>query len=206
MFIEVILPLLLVSVFTFGRCRVDIQQATKAQKQACYNGEFFLYVLIAIAGNSVATYLASTVLCQRIPPGLVALCSAFVGVFAFQGVMSNTNITMFGKKTLTFEEWMNKARDNAIARATAQEVQIVNKDRLSITQELRKLHETELNTYIAHYLGPTVVAQLNDKATSIDADPILYKALALATSKPEEVKAILQTARDAPPQPPNEST
>src|SRR6266571_8123316 len=84
--------------------------------QERYRCDRFLHVsrTYSITGNSVATFLASNLLSQKFAPGLVALCSAFLGVFAFQGVLSNTNITLFGKKALTFEEWMTKARDNAI--------------------------------------------------------------------------------------------
>jgi len=194
-FLEIILPLFLVLVFTYQRCRIDIHQAAKVRKEACSSGEFFLYVTIAITGNSVATFLASNLLSQKFAPGLVALCSAFLGVFAFQGVLSNTNITLFGKKALTFEEWMTKAQDNAIAKANAQEVQLVNIERLAAAHELRQLSEADFNTYVAYYLDENAIAQLTVKAQALQTDPILYKALALVSNRPEDVRAILETIR-----------
>lgn len=198
MSIEVIVPLVLAIGFSYLRCFVDIQKSTNVRTRACHSGTFFLYVLMVIVGNSVTTFLALGILREQLPDGLqfmLPFFSPFAGVFAFESVLKHANITVYGKGALTIEEWITKARDNAEARANAKEVQLITREQLDAAYKLKELPENELNTHVAYYLGAQVIEQLEAAAQQAQADPALYKAMTLASDKPENVRAILQTVR-----------
>ena len=88
--------------------------------------------MLFAAGNTIATLLASVILSTKLPASVhvgLPFFSAFLGVFAFHGILSHTNITMFGKGALTFEDWLAKARANTVAQANARYVQLTNQQR-----------------------------------------------------------------------------
>jgi hypothetical protein len=51
----------------------------------------------------------------KLPPeGYVAI-AALIGVFGFHGIIKNVNVSIYGKGFLTLDDWISKARDNAVA-------------------------------------------------------------------------------------------
>jgi hypothetical protein len=60
---------------------------------------------------------------------------------------------------------------------------------------LEKPPEEVLNAHITQLLGADVVAELEVRARENNTDFKLYKALHLAKEKPDDVDAILKTAR-----------
>src|SRR5437867_11411618 len=81
---------------------VDIPYRAKTPIKACFVGGLATYIMLFAAGNTIATLLASVILSTKLPAsvqGGLPFFSAFLGVFAFHGVLSHTNITMFGKGT-----------------------------------------------------------------------------------------------------------
>lgn len=195
--------LLTALVITCVSCFIEVVNRAKVSAKACFGTAFLMYLVLAIAGNGIATLLASSIFSTQLPSSLqpwTPFFSAFLGVFAFQGVLSHTNITVF-KSALTFEDWIAKARDNAVADAVATHVQRTNQLRLNVATVLRGLPVEELNSYIALYLGPTAVEQLETAATQAHADPALYKALTLSSAKPGETDAIIRSRQvmNAPP-------
>ena len=50
-------------------------------------------------------------------PGPRWLWYAFVGVFGFEVILKNMNLTLFGKGVLTINDWIQKARDVTVAGA-----------------------------------------------------------------------------------------
>jgi len=120
---------------------------------------------------------------------------AFFGIFAFEGVMSNTNVNFFDKGVLTIQDWIRKARDPAVASALERQVQ---RGQNLITQSadtLARLDEAKLNTYIAQFLGADVVQQIELDAQASNADVKLYKALTLASKAPKETVAIMKNLK-----------
>ena len=69
-------------------------------------------------------------------------------VFAFQGVVGNINITIFGQGVLTIEEWINIARDQAISSAAERQVIIDDRRADEYADVLKKLDPVQLNTYV----------------------------------------------------------
>jgi hypothetical protein len=153
--IDLLWSIILAVVLTVLVGFVDIPYRAKTPIKACFVGALVTYIMLFAAGNTIATLLASVILSAKLPSSVqsgLPFFSAFLGVFAFHGVLSNTNITMFGKGALTFEDWLGKARTNTVAQANVRYVQLTNQQRLTAAYVLKDLPEDELNTYIAQYL------------------------------------------------------
>jgi hypothetical protein len=161
---------------------VEIPAKSKMGPKACYwNGSFPLYLLILSAGNCVAALFCSQIL--TLSGQLVyfaAFLNGFFGVFAFQGIMSNTNITFLDKGVLTIEEWIAKARDYAIAAAIQKQARDEDETKNKIALELVALDEGTLDTYIDTKLGKPEFDSITASAQTHDANRKLYKALAFA--------------------------
>lgn len=194
--------LLLSLIFTSLICLIEIPSRSKASVRACLGWSFVLYVLIFIVGNATATLLAPPLVPQDLLAALAGwapLLYAFAGVFAFQGVLGNTNVTFFGQGVLTIEEWIAKARDNAVANAVKKQARLELHSAQQCAEELReKLSAAELNTYVARYMAPETVRKLEADALNANADPALYKALWFAMEKPEEAAAVARRRKKLP--------
>jgi hypothetical protein len=170
------------AVLTLLICIIEIPARSKAGFKACFlNWPFPVYAFILVVGNCVATLLSSLFI--KLPGQLIAysaFLSAFFGVFAFQVIMSNTNITFLGKGVLTIDDWISKARDYAIAAAIQQQTQSEDQAINATARELTVLDEGRLGTYMEAKLGAEDFAAINVAASRHGADAKLYKALAFA--------------------------
>jgi len=194
--------LLLSLLFTSLICLIEIPSRSKASLRACLGGSFVVYVLIFIVGNATATLLAPPLAPTDLSAALAGwapLFYAFSGVFAFQGILGNTNVTFFGQGVLTIEEWVAKARDNAVANAVKKQARLELHYAQQCAEDLReKLSPAELNTYVARYMNPETVKKLEADAANANADPGLYKALWFAMEKPEEAAAVARRRKKLP--------
>lgn len=185
--------------FTSLLCLIEIPSRSKASVRACLGGSFVVYVLIFIVGNATATLLTPPLVPTELSASLAGwapLFYAFSGVFAFQGILGNTNVTFFGQGVLTIEEWIAKARDNAVASAVKKQARLDLHRAQHCAEELRlKLSPADLNTYVARYMTPETVKKLELDAVNANADPALYKALWFAMEKPEEAAAVAKRAK-----------
>jgi hypothetical protein len=91
----VLFSLLTALVITCVSCFIEVVNRAKVSAKACFGTAFLMYLVLAIAGNGIATLLASSIFSTQLPSSLqpwTPFFSAFLGVFAFQGVLSHTNI------------------------------------------------------------------------------------------------------------------
>ena len=179
---------------------IEIISKSKAKFKSCFRGNFFIYLLILIIGNSATTLMASSIIESVIGkgnsiPGPLWFWYAFVGVFGFQVIIQNMNITFFDAGVLSIDDWISKARDTSIADAVAQNDHSILRREQRLARELMSLDLQELNTQISQYLEDGVLQKLEEKAANNKADPKLVKALALAKNRPDEAKAILDERR-----------
>jgi hypothetical protein len=120
--------------------------------------------------------------------------SAFFGVFGFETILKNTNITMFDRGVLTIQNWIEKALNAAAAAAIDQQENLKREAETRLVDKLMELPEVELNTRILHKLGPETVSKLEAAAKASSADAKLYKVLQLvATLTRSETAALLRT-------------
>lgn len=171
---------------------IEIPNKSKTGLQASWrSGPFFLYFMVLAIGNAIAAILSSITF--QLPPRLSPLGSfmhAFFGVFAFQGVMSNTNITFLDKGVLTIQDWIEKARDSAVAVAVERQARDQQQNRSRIAMALMELDEGKLDAFIDNHLGRPVFESIAAAAAVHKANGKLYKALEFATRDPSNASAI----------------
>ncbi len=96
---------------------VEIPSRAKTNLASCFVAPSLTYVLVLCFGNVITTILAALAV-VKMPASLAPyyfLLAPFFGVFGFETVLKNTNITMFDKGVLTIQTWIEKALEAAAA-------------------------------------------------------------------------------------------
>lgn len=107
--------------FTLLVALVLVQNLSEASLSAitrCF--PFWLYFLLMAVGN-VATTLFATQYTQNLPMS-PSFWAAFIGVFAFEQIISKLNIGIGEESLLNIRDRIRAAQDNAIAAAIKQDV------------------------------------------------------------------------------------
>jgi hypothetical protein len=178
---------------------VEIIYQSKATVRACPSWPFAFYGLTLLLGNIIAAVLAAVSINSKLPTsfaGWSPIVDVFAGIFAFETVMRNTNISFFDKGILTIQDWIGKARDPAVASALKKQIEIDRDVKVAAAGTLKELPEKDLNTYIATYLKDVSVTDLENAADASGANRRLYKALELAEKAPDHTASILRTLRN----------
>jgi len=175
---------------------IEIPSKSKCQLRACFIGASLFYWSVLSFGNIVTTVLASLAV-VKLPANIAPyyfILSAFFGVFGFETILKNTNITMFDRGVLTIQNWIEKALNAAAAAAIDQQENLKREAETRLVNKLMELPEVELNTRILHKLGPETVSKLEAASKASSADAKLYKVLQLvATLTRSETAALLRT-------------
>jgi len=160
---------------------IEVPVRSKAGLRACLSGTFVFYCLVLSFGNVITTLLASLAVVD-LPSTLSQyyfMLSAFFGVFGFETILKNTNITMFDRGVLTIQTWIEKALNAAAAAAIQKQEDTNEEERSQLITRLMKLSDQEINTRILHKLGTPAVPQLEQAAKASSADIKLYKVFQL---------------------------
>jgi hypothetical protein len=129
------------------------------------------------------------------PLEVYLLVDAFLGVFGFQGIIKNVNLSVYGKGILTIDDWISKARDNAVAASVEHYSAKEQAMTVSLAKQLSKLEATTLNGAVLATLGEGQVATLEALAAKEKADPMYIKAYAVAQKDPKQARAHLANER-----------
>jgi hypothetical protein len=173
-------------VFSFVLASIEISNVSKKPMRSCLVFPSFLYCSIRAFGNVVATLLAS-VLVARIDPALANfywLFAAFLGIFSFETILKNMNVTVAGAGILTLQAWMDKALNAASAASIESDLQRTQIDIEKLAHRLSKIKDEELNAFVITYLAsqvPNIVDTLEKAAAANKANPRLHKGYAVAT-------------------------
>lgn len=174
---------------------IEIANKSKAQLRACFGMFSFLYCFVLCVGNVVTTLLASLV-AITLPSSLssyYSLFAAFFGVFGFEIILKNTNITMFDKGVLTIQNWIEKALSAAAGAAIDNQEDYKENEVSQLVKKLKKFEEKEINARILYKMGDGTVAKLEAAAKASSADPMEYKVRQLiATLSRSEFTALLR--------------
>lgn len=197
---QLLLAGVLSSLFTLLISPIEIRfRAKTANFSACWGSAFWLYWTILALGNLIGALLAVPMLEARLPLELApvsSLMSAFAGVFAFQGVLSNTNVTVFGKGMLTIDDWIERARSSAVADALEKSAMRSQDEILRSADAIARLPEAQLNGHLLRLFGDDnageKLAKITQRAHDSGADEQHYKALVLATQFPSEAAALVR--------------
>ena len=178
---------------------VEILLTARAKFRAALNLPCLFYLVVLAFGNVLVTLLALPQLDGQLAGPLRAwaqpLIAAFAGCFGFHAVLSNTNITFFQKKVLTFDDWIARARSLAAGAANEKQGALDAEEDIAIARRLAALDPSKLNAYVSEYLPGTDIRALESRANANRADAPLYKALELATKDRRKARAILRAHR-----------
>lgn len=184
---------------TYVLVLVEILLRAKASFKATLNLPCLFYLVVLAFGNVLVTLLSLAQIEGQLAEPLRAwaepLLAAFAGCFGFYAVLSNTNVTFFQKKVLTFDDWIAKARSLAAGAANEKQGALDAEEDIAIARRLATLDQRKLNAYVAEYLPGTDIRELESRARANGADPPLYKALELATKDRKKAKAVLRAHR-----------
>jgi hypothetical protein len=176
---------------------IETRFQSKADLASCLNSAVLLYLLILMVGNATTTLAASSTLTAagiRFA-GPEGFWWAVVGVFGFEAILQNLNVTFFNKGMLSINEWITKAREHAVATTIETYADSGRKREQALANQLQSVPESELNAHILEVFDAEILQRLEDAAKAGGANPRIYKALALARQKPERARAIIAAKR-----------
>ena len=153
---------------------IEIPTKSKSRLRACLVWPSVFYWLVLSFGNVVTTMLASLAV-VKLPATLapyLPVLTPFFGVFGFETVLKNTNITMFDRGVLTIQSWIDKAATAATAAAIVKEEDISEQEEQGLVDRLKKLNDQEINAR---------VLELEAAARTSGADAKLYKVFQLVS-------------------------
>lgn len=193
--------LLVVAVISLLLAAIEVMKEGQVDFRDCFQLPFFAYGFMLALGNVFTSLLGRYVLArmsgndpalaQWIPDEKTAwILAGFLGLFGFQMLIRNINVTVSGMDLLALEAWIQKARDNAVTRAQDLHTQIEHRQAVALAQDLRKIPRTDMNAYLAQHFGPEFIGKLAESSQTADADEDLAKALALVYQEPEVARAI----------------
>lgn len=198
---------------------IELQSQSKANLKKCWTSSAAIYIVILLIGNAATTltaaattksfFISDTVSNPASAPSLANAKEtagdannvvsekpayawfwfAFLGVFGFEALLQKINITFDGKGFLTINDWIAKARNNAVAAAIKAQADAEHERAQLLAKRLRAIPEDELNTHVLTLLGKDAT-ELDNAAKAAGANSILYKALALAYGSPDRASAI----------------
>jgi hypothetical protein len=171
---------------------IQITQASNSSLQRAVRGSTLLYFLIVFVGNVFTTFLAAATTSQTIPMGVAPawFWYAFLGVFGFEAILKNLNLTFAEIGVLSINDWITKAKDAAVADVIEVDVMYKLQMANALAAKLKTLPVNELNAHVSHILGNGQVVALDAAAITESADPQLMKALALAKGNYKAALAI----------------
>ena len=192
---ETSLALLFTAALTIIICLLEVFRGSKASLRACLGIPLLFYITIFITGNFIGTLLIFPILRDQIPGSLLEympFLSSFSAVFAFQGVISHANISLYENGVLTIEDWIKIAKDYATASAIERQVKIDNDNVIRRADIIKTLPDGELNTYIANFSGSESIQQIETDAAQARADSSLYKALWISSQHPISSESLVK--------------
>ncbi|MGD0830295.1 MAG: hypothetical protein ABR907_05080 [Terracidiphilus sp.] len=172
--------------FSFVLASIEISNESKRPMRSCLVFPSFLYCSIRAFGNVVATLLA-LILVARIDPALANfywLFAAFLGIFSFETILKNMNVTVAGAGILTLQAWMDKALNAASAASIERDLQRTQIDIQKLASRLSEIDGGDLNAFVVVNLAnqvPNIVDTLEKTAAANKANPRLHKGYAVAT-------------------------
>ncbi len=195
---DIFTALLCTFALTLAICLIDAPRQSKTSLRSCLGVPLCLYAFIFITGNIITTLIAIPLMKDQIPStllGFLPFFASFFGVFAFQGVLSHANISLYENNVLTIEKWIKISLDHVVEMALKKQIEIENGYALTRADLIRQLPHDKLNAYIASFNNPNIVSEIEKNACDAHADPALYKALWLSYNEPIRAEALARNIK-----------
>jgi hypothetical protein len=107
---------------------IEISNESKKPLRSCLVAQSFFYCLLLTFGNVVTTLMATAIV-TKMDPNLkpfYSIFAAFIGVFAFETILKNINVTVLNKGVLTIQVWIDEALTAAAAAAIVRDIQRID--------------------------------------------------------------------------------
>jgi hypothetical protein len=168
---------------------IEITSKSKAHLRACIGMHLVLYWIVLAFGNVFATLIGYVALQSAYPqitnPPLAAfshLIYAFVGVFGFEVILKQMNLTMFDQGVLTIQDWTTKASNAAIGAAIEKQERLRGYLEGKLIGYLMTLSEEDINTRVLNKFNDETVRKLDEATEKSAANKKQYKVYQLATA------------------------
>jgi hypothetical protein len=210
------LALIIAVLFSLVLCSIEVRRSSKNASLAnCATPSLLLYILVVVIGNTSTTLLVAASVPDEISAPAVGQASsptpplrdstlisrvlrkapwfwyAFLGVFGFEVLLRNINVSFLNKGLLSISDWIAKARDGAVEAAVKAEADSITRNTQALVAEkLCGLEAGKLDAQVVTLLGAARVSELTAVSKKTGADLKLLKALALASEKYDLASAI----------------
>lgn len=170
---------------------ITSRSEVRRAKYAVRASGFAAYACIVCVGN-VATTIAAASLVSRSLPTLPFpwFWYAFIGVFGFEAVLQNLNVTLFDRGVLSVADWIDRSRAIAVAGAVDLEANDRFVRSVALAELLRSLPEATLRAHVLTHLGKQRLDALLESFPSSGVQPQFGLALALVNEAFEKSFAI----------------
>lgn len=178
-------------VFSVLLVAIELGRATGSALVSGIRASVVVYLVIIALGNTITTLLASATLTEQLPTALRnGFGYAAIGVFGFEFILKNLNLTFSDKGVLTISDWITKAKDSAVADVVKAGVELKEAQAITVSEKLKNLPEEELNTHLLIELGTAEFTALDAQLKLMPIDARLYKAQAFAKLKYDKALAL----------------
>jgi len=161
----------------------------------------FIYFTILFLGNVITTLTTASFIASDVTVEAFSLFQSnrwfwysVIGVFCFEAIIQNINITYSEKGVLTISDWISKAKDRAVAKVIEKNIEIDNDEIQLLSGKIQKMEESEINTHILDYLGSDRFEKLKILiAENPEINSSLIKSKALAQDAFDEISSVLRS-------------
>jgi len=160
-----------------------------------------IYFTILFLGNVITTLTTASFIATDVTVEAFSLFQSnrwfwysVIGVFCFEAIIQNINITYSEKGVLTISDWISKAKDRAVAKVIEKNIEIDNDEIQLLSGKIQKMEESEINTHILDYLGSDRFEKLKILiAENPEINSSLIKSKALAQDAFDEISSVLRS-------------
>jgi hypothetical protein len=197
-----------VAIFATVLATIQVPSESKASVRFAFGWEFGIYLAVLFLGNSITAIALGLAIFNhdsKLPifgnwdssapdwtNPLDGLLIAVAGIFGFHAILNHVKLSLF-KLELSIETWIAKALDLAAAAALRRQQNHTQLRVQRIAAGLTQLKAEQLQAFVLHQLGEAGLKQVESLAHAAMAEEKVYKALTVATAKPDESEAFLQT-------------
>ncbi len=172
---------------------VVLRAAQGVGLRSVWSTQFLIYFVLASLGNVVSVSASVPLVAATgvVPPGPGFLWPLIIGIFGFEAILKNINVTFLEANALTISDWLKSAQELAVEQALTKDTDSREREVQKVADVLVELPIETLATQAAKTLGPDQVQQLRDEAGRFGFDESLHLALAMAVTDLDSARAVV---------------
>jgi hypothetical protein len=196
------------AIFATVLATIQVSSESRVSIRFAFGWEFGIYLAVLFLGNSITAVAVGLAIFNQDPKlpilgnwdssapvwtnPLDGFLIAAAGVFGFHAILNHVKLSLFNLE-LSIETWIARAMDLAAAAAVRRQEADTQLRVQRIAAGLTQVKAEQLQAFLLHQLGEAGLKQVESLARAAMADDKVYKALCVASLKPKESEAFLQT-------------